>query len=393
MNYWPADICNLSETMDPLSDFMVLLADRGQETAKRFIGSEGWVAFHVTNIFGRTTPSGSTGESQVNNGYSFPLAGAWMSLTLWRHYEFNQDETYLKETAYPVIKGAARFILDFLVKDENGQLVTAPSYSPENAYFDPLTGKPIRNTIGATMDFQIIRDVFNACLKSEEILNQKELSGPIQTALKKLPEMKIGADGTIQEWIEDYKEVEPAHRHVSHLFGLYPSNQITPATPDLYKAAGKTIERRLSAGGGATGWSRAWIVNFFARLQDGDKCLENINKLLKGQLTNNLFDLHPPHIFQIDGNLGITAGIAEMLVQSHEEGNIRLLPALPTAWKNGSIKGLKARGNFLVDISWENGKLKSAKIKAVKGGQCKVIYQNNEDFIDLRPGQSYHMSR
>jgi alpha-L-fucosidase 2 len=388
MNYWPADLCNLSESMKPLNNFMVLLAERGEETAQKFIGSDGWMAGHCTNVFGRTTPSGSFDESQVNNGYCFPLSGAWMSVALWRHYEFNQDKEFLEQSAYPVIKGAARFILDFLVEDENGLLVTAPSYSPENSYIDPLTGKKLRNTVGAAIDFQIIRAVFDACLKSEDILKKKQLTKEIKAAMARLPEIKIGADGTIQEWLEDYEDAQPGHRHVSHLLALYPMNQITEADTSLYNAARKTLENRLSHGGAATGWSRAWTVNFFARLKNGEKCEENIYQLMANQVTNNLFDLHPPHIFQIDGNLGVTAGIAEMLVQSHEEGIIRLLPALPENWQTGHVKGLKARGNLLVDIAWENGKLKCARIKANNACEKSIVWNEGEEKIKLAHGET-----
>ena len=388
MNYWPADLCNLSESMKPLNNFMVLLAERGEETAQKFIGSDGWMAGHCTNVFGRTTPSGSFEESQVNNGYCFPLSGAWMSVALWRHYEFNQDKEFLEQSAYPVIKGAARFILDFLVEDEKGLLVTAPSYSPENSYIDPLTGKKLRNTVGAAIDFQIIRAVFDACLKSEDILKKKQLTKEIKAAMARLPEIKIGADGTIQEWLEDYEDAQPGHRHVSHLLALYPMNQITEADTSLYNAARKTLENRLSHGGAATGWSRAWTVNFFARLKNGEKCEENIYQLMANQVTNNLFDLHPPHIFQIDGNLGVTAGIAEMLVQSHEEGIIRLLPALPENWQTGHVKGLKARGNLLVDIVWENGKLKCARIKANNACEKSIVWNEGEEKIKLAQGET-----
>ncbi|TKG93878.1 glycoside hydrolase family 95 protein [Puteibacter caeruleilacunae] len=391
MNYWPADVCNLSETFEPLDDYMMLLADAGKETAKRFIDSEGWCAHHAANVFGRTTPSGSTASSQINNGYCFPLAGAWMSLSLWRHYQFNQDEQYLKETVYPIIKGATRFILDFLVENKDGQLVTAPSYSPENTYFHPKTGARLRNTVASTMDIQIIREVFSVCVNAEHILGVKGLSKEIKLAAAKLPEMKIGEDGTIQEWIEDYEEVEPGHRHISHLFGLYPSIQISRTTPELFEAAKKTLARRLSEGGGQTGWSRAWLINFYARFEDGDECLKHVNSLIANQCTPTLLDLHPPKIFQIDGNLGATAGVAEMLVQSQERGVIRLLPALPKAWKDGSVEGLKARGNFEVSIAWANNQVTTAKIKAVVGGKVTVFYNGKSVELDLKPGEVYEI--
>jgi len=388
MNYWPADQTNLSEAFIPLSNFIEKLAKNGETTAQNFIGSSGWMAHHVTNPFGRTTPSGSTKDSQMTNGYSNPLAGAWMSLSLWRHYEFTQDQDYLRQTAYPVLAGAAQFILDFLKENEKGELVTSPSYSPENAYIDPNTGMATRNTTAATMDIQIINDIFNACLKAEEIIGDKKLTAAIEKASKKLPPIKIGKDGTLQEWYEDYEEVEPGHRHMSHLYALYPSNQITEATPALYKAAEKTIEKRLTyGGGGQTGWSRAWIINFYARLKNGEKALDHIHQMMATQLSPNMFDLLGK-IFQIEGNFGATAGIAEMLIQSHEEGIIRLLPALPKAWNAGKVKGLKARGNFEVSMEWEDGELKKAGILSITGGKVKVLSQGKEWAIDLKKGAS-----
>ena len=388
MNYWPAEVCNLSESVNPLTNFMVQLSERGRETSKKLIGSDGWMAHHATNPFGRTTPSGSSKKSQVANGYCFPLAGAWMSLTIWRHYEFTQDKEYLKEKTYPMIQGAARFILDFLQENDKGELVSAPSYSPENSYLNPATGKPQLNTVASTMDIEIIRDVFNACLEAEKVLNVDNLSGPIEKAMNKLPAIKVGKDGTIREWYKDYQEIESGHRHISHLYGLYPSNQITTQTPKLFEAAEKTIEKRLSSGGGQTGWSRAWVINFYARLSKGDKCLKNLDELIGHQLSPNLFDLHPPGIFQIDGNLGGTAGIAEMLLQSQEPGKIYLLPALPSCWKNGEVKGLKARGNYTVDIAWKDGKVAKATIFSPIGGGTTIYADGKTQKVTLKAGES-----
>ena len=350
------------------------------------------MAHHATNPFGRVTPKGSYKHSQVANGYCFPLVGAWMSLTLWRHYEFTKDEKYLRESVYPVIAGASRFILDFLQENEKGELVTAPSYSPENSYINPATGKPQLNTVGSTMDMQIIRSVFEVCLEAEKVLDIHELSDQISAATKKLPSTKVGSNGTIQEWYEDYEEVEKGHRHISHLFGLYPSAEISPETPDLLEAAEKTIERRLAEGGGQTGWSRAWIINFYARLGNGERAHKHLEGLIGQQLSPNFFDLHPPGIFQIDGNFGGTAGVAEMLIQSHVPGKIYLLPALPNAWKNGKVKGLKARGNFEVDMEWEDGMVTNARIYSPIGGEVTLVSSDFSKVISLNKGEIQFIS-
>jgi len=392
MNYWPADICNLGETTNPLSVFMKKLSEKGQLTATRFLDTDGWIAHHCSNPFGRTTASGSTKVSQVNNGYCFPLAGAWMSVSLWRHFEFTRDNKYLNDIAYPVLSGAAKFILDFMAENEKGELVTAPSYSPENRYIDPKSGKILKNTVAASIDIQIIRDVFNACLKSEEILNRKTaLTGRINEAIDKLPEIKIGENETIQEWYEDYEEVEVGHRHISHLYALYPSNQINSGRPDLFEAAKKTLERRLPDDR-QTGWSRAWMINFYARLLNGDESYEHIMLFLKNQVTSNLFDLIYPNssTFQIDGNLGVTAGIAEMLLQSQEENTIRVLPALPSEWEAGYVEGLKARGGLTLDIYWSKSQLDRVVIKSDFDNKFNLIYNGDHSTaIEIKQGEMH----
>jgi alpha-L-fucosidase 2 len=315
----------------------------------------------------------------------FPLGGTWMTLPLWRHFEYTNDTNYLRERAYPVMKGSAEFIQTFLIPDKEGNLVTVPSYSPENSYIDPASGKEFKLTYGPTMDIQIIKETLTNCRKASAILGvDKDFSERLLEIMDSLPPVRIGSDGTIMEWIRDYEEFEPGHRHISHLFGLYPGAQITSETPELLEAAGKTLEKRLQYGGGHTGWSRAWIINFYARLQDGNEAYRHLRLLLERSTLPNLFDTHPP--FQIDGNFGGTAGIAEMLLQS-QNGILQILPALPEAWPNGKISGLKARGNFKVSIKWNEGQLTRLEVLSVDGGRASIEYAWRKIEVDTKEGE------
>jgi alpha-L-fucosidase 2 len=378
MNYWPAEVCNLSETTEALTSFMEKLVVPGTTTAREMYGTNGWTFHHLTDPFGRT------GVADGVWGIT-PLNGPWMTLPLYEHFLFTQDTAYLRNRAYPMMKGAAEFVLGFLVESPEGYLVTNPSHSPENSFKDNKTGEVSALTYAATIDIEIMNGLFDYCMEAASILGiDSEFAARLKETKKRLPPVKINSKGVIQEWINDYDEPEPGHRHMSHLLGLYPLAQFTPETPELFRAAEATIERRLSFGGGQTGWSKAWMISFFARLQKGEKAYENVMDLLKRCTLPNLFDTHPP--FQIDGNFGGTAGIAEMLLQSHK-GVIQLLPAISAGWSNGEVRGLRARGGFEIDMKWSNGKLETAKIFSGIGGKCRLIYAGKEQEIVLKKGE------
>jgi alpha-L-fucosidase 2 len=369
MNYWCAEPGHLQAYTDALFTYLENLVAHGKKAAHDLYGCKGILLPIQTDSWGRSTPEAY--------GWSVWIgAAAWLAQHFWWHYEYGQDKEFLLNRAYPFIKEVAAFYETYLIEDEHGVLQIVPSQSPENRFTASGEQFPVSLCVSSTMDIQLAHDVLSHAVKSSEILNVDTDKHKVwQDMLKKLPKMKIGSHGQLLEWNEEFEEVEPGHRHISHLFGLFPGDQITSErTPKLFQAAVKSLERRMAHSGGHTGWSRAWVACCFARIGDGNKALEHLSHLIADFATDTLLDLHPPRIFQIDGNLGGTAAVLEMLLQSYHD-ELHFLPALPSAWHEGKITGLRARGGYTVNLEWKNMELVRAEVTPLKDRVCRIKQQ------------------
>lgn len=385
MNYWPAEVANLSECHDPLFIHCNRLIPSARQAAKNIYGCDGIYFPLVSDAWAKAYKS--------QGGWSeWTGAAAWLAQHFWWRYEYTRDKVFLENRAYPFLKEVAAFYEDYLVEDPRpdskwkGRLVTVPSQSPENTFKGGIG--PVSLCIGATMDFQLIHDVLTHLIAASKILGvDEEKRADWQRILDRIPPLQIGKYGQLQEWLEDYEEAEPGHRHFSHLFALFPGDQITlDDTPELAKAARTSLERRLAHSGGHTGWSRSWVVGFWARLREGDKAEEHLRHLITDFATISLLDLHPPRIFQIDGNFGGTAGMAEMLMQSHR-GVLRFLPALPKAWPEGEVSGLKARGNIAISLAWKDGKATQATLKSRTAQEVTIQPPAGQKIVSAKAGE------
>lgn len=395
MNYWPAEVCNLSDCAEPLFRFVRELSESGRRPARDLYGARGWCAHHNSDLWRYSY----TGGSKAQHAF-WPVCGAWLCQHIWEHFSFTGDRSFLADFM-PIMKDAAAFLLDFMIENDDGQLVTSPSTSPENRFFDPVTGEQSSVCEGSAMDQTMIRELFENILEGSRILNERDdLINEISAALPRLAMPKIGLDGRLLEFGIEAEEPQPGHRHISHLYGVYPGWMFTPERlPDYYNACQRSLEVR---GDESTGWAMAWRVAMWARFQDGNHALKVVGNLMKfkdkqadmtygpgGGLYANLFDAHPP--FQIDGNFGYTAGVAEMLLQSHQQVDgkrlIHLLPALPDAWSKGTVRGLRARGGLQISFSWKDSVVTNATIQADTGGEFVCRVNGKDTVVSLCAGE------
>ena len=390
MNYWPANMTGLDELNLPLFDYVDRVVESGQETAQKNFGCEGSFMPHATDLWAPTWMRAATAYWGSSMG-----AGGWMMQHYWHHFAFTQDTSFLKERAYPAMREVAKFYSDWIIEDHrDGKLISAPSTSPENRYLN-ADGEPVALCLGSAMDQQVIEEVFDNFMEASAILDISDaFTEKVKQQRTKLrPGFVLGKDGRILEWDREYGEHEPGHRHMSHLYGFHPGTAVSKdQTPEIFEAVRATLDYRLANGGAGTGWSRAWLINCSARLLDGEMAHDHIQLLFKKSMYNNLFDGHPP--FQIDGNFGYTAGLSEMLLQSHlrdEQGNYYqdILPALPSVYSNGKVSGLKGRGAFEISITWQNGALASLEIKSLKGNSLNVRYRGKLISKATRAGERY----